>query len=777
LATVGASTSFSGDVVVELDGDAIVLEGLGTTVTNLARAMRLAASAENAWAAYQLSFDLVPPTLQAALPTPASLSGKPLSQINAALQELEAQLATVANLAQTHAEATPAAPGPHELTAQSAGTGIDTDAACAAPSGYVASIWFPLKSFVSPVRNQSRRGTCWAFTAIGALESRELVQNGNAVNLSEQFLVNKVKNDWAEADYSEGYDAVTALNLAVANGQGLPSESSWTYNGAPNRTSNGDGAAADYVGTCNPYGQGPNAGWCSETAHQSPQYCTTVVFTFCGYKTIQFSGGIAASNASQIWASGQPFLKNNYINLLAQGQLIMASFPVYEGFMSAEKGIVTNYDKKRLDDKNNLVDGAYGNHAVQIVAFLSNQQLSTPSYAANGGGGGYFVVKNSWGCGAGDGGYWYVPADYVWRRFNSLSVLQMGSQRSAAWKREQADPGSAEAPTVGIKSANATIDLRVPTDLTNYFGVSHSVATSVQLTVASSKDGTLYSGAWNTAPYTFPVPLTRTFASAGARTITVTATYAGNVTRKSFTANVVNTAPALSLSGSGTAYVGDPYFLTALVSDINDSGTAGLCAATTWQVTAPDTLTPASGCQVTATFAAEGTRTVSATTRDADGLTSTRSLTLNVRPQSESPFPKVTAFGVYSRQFTSLGGLPFCSNVSVATGATIDFRQDGCVVTGPAPKRYSASVEVENPSNEALTYAWLTEVYYSGAWHAINSPAATPDATFVPYSIGNTGLTTAPCRIGVRVNAPEPTRSKSLTVWSGSCTYYTTRLN
>lgn len=775
LARLGSATTYSPDVAVDVEGRTVMLEGPGTSLANLAASTRLAADVGNALAVYGVSYALLPDALRAQAPTPASLQGKPLADVSAALAQIDALLGTLANLDLTHMEPTAVAPGVSaELASQMAGGGLDTDAACAAPSRYAAAIWFPLKSFIPPVRNQVNRGTCWAFTAIGAVESRELVQNGQAVNLSEQFLVNKVKNDWDAADYYEGYNPVTALNTAVSKGQGLPAESGWTYNGAPNRTSAKEGSAADFVGTCNPYGQGPNAGWCSETAHQSPHYCTTFVFTFCGYKTITFSGGVAASKAAQIWSNGQRFDLNNYRNLLAQGHVIMASFPVYEGFMHADDGVVSDYSKKYHDADGNVVDGTYGNHAVQIVAFLSNEQLSTPSYTANVGGGGYFVIKNSWGCGSGDGGYWYVPADYVRRLFNNLSILQFDPRRSSAWDREQANPGSTEAPTVGIRSAAATVDLRVPADLTDFFSVSHSVATSVQLVVTSSRDGTLYNGSWNTAPYTFPVPMTRTFGTTGSRTITVRATYAGNVTQKTFTLNVVNKPPTISLSGSGTAYVGDPYFLTALVSDVNDAGTAGLCSRTTWQATAPDTLASTTGCQVTATFGAEGTRTVTATTRDAEGLTTTASLNVNVRPAAESPYPKVTSFGVYSRQLT----YTLCFDVEVAAGATIDLRQNGCVSGGGTPpKRYSAAVTVENPTAEALTYDWQTSVYYSGSWHVINSVTGSTSPTFVPYSPGNTLDSTNPCRIWVRVNAPDPARSKAITVWSGSCTYYTTRLN
>src|SRR5262249_34813586 len=45
------------------------------------------------------------------------------------------------------------------------------------------------------------------------------------------------------------------------------------------------------------------------------------------------------------------------------------------------------------------------------VGLLANDVL--PDTAPQGAGGGYVIVKNSWGCFAGDGGYYYLPFDWV----------------------------------------------------------------------------------------------------------------------------------------------------------------------------------------------------------------------------------------------------------------------------------------------------------------------------------------------------------------------------
>lgn len=772
LAEAAGSPGFEGDRPVSgPDGASVVLFGLGTQLHNAVEVYQRAQSVDNALDDYALSYALLPEDLKPRAPSPDSLKGKPLAEIKAALHQLNELLGSQpASLRMARLEPM----GGIQPQAINPGNGTDNNGPCNS-TNLVKRFWFPLKNFISPVKNQAKRGTCWAFTAIGAVESRERVQNNNPADLSEQFLVNKVKQDWDSSDYTDGYWSEKALETAVNKGQSFPGEGGWTYNRANSRPSVKDGDSGSYANSCNGY-----TGTCSDTAHQSRRVCTTFIFTFCSYAKATFGGpGVASSRTIQVWKNGDTFDLNRLRNYLSQGYVLLASFPVYKGFMDDVKsdGVVSNYSKTMLD-KGKEVSGSYGGHAVQIVGFLSNEDMSEFGKTPNIGGGGYFIVKNSWGCGAGDGGFYYVPADYVSSIFNSLSVLNFDGRRSEAWKREQAAPGGSEAPKITIKTNPATAQLRVETNLAQFFQITHPLG-GVNLTVTSNRDGVLYNGSWSADPNLLIGPeLKRTFTTVGSRTLTLLARYVNSQASGSFVVNVTNTPPTLTLQYGGTPRQGEAYPITALITDPNEADTNQLCSKTNWSVDAPDTLSTSTGCSVSVTFGATGTRQVRVTTQDSEGATAAQTLNLNVLEPPVNPYPKITDYGVYSREYSG-GQFRICTSVKVAGGSTIVLSDIGCTLRiGPTPTRYYGGITVENPSNEALTYDWKLYVSGPGFDRVLRADNASTSNVFDLYNVYNAGLGTDNCRVTVKVNAPEPSRSKGpITVWTGRCTYYSFRLN
>ncbi|MBB5376691.1 hypothetical protein HNQ07_002155 [Deinococcus metalli] len=770
LQEAAGASAFEGDRPVKRpDGQTVVLFGLGSQLREVAETERRAQSVANALDDYRLSYSLLAPDLAAQLPAPDTLQGAPLAEVQAALESLEALLGAHPTALKAARLEPGGGLGPQAIAP---GNGTDNNGPCT-PTNYVKRYWFPLKNFVSPVKNQASRGTCWAFTAIGALESRERVQNDNPADLSEQFLVNKVKQDWDANDYSDGYWSERALDTAADKGQAMPPEGSWTYNGATSRPSVKDGDSGSYANTCSGY-----TGTCSDTAHESRRVCSTFIFTVCSYVRVTFGGpGVASSKTVQVWKSGNAFDLARLRQYLSSGHVLMASFPVYKGFMDdvTNNGVVSNYKTTKLDDKGKEVDGSYGGHAVQIVGFLSNADLTSFGTTPNIGGGGYFIIKNSWGCNAGDAGYYYVPADYVSQRFTSLSVLNFDTRRSDAWTREQATPGGSEAPSIEIRSPSVLADLRVEKDLTSAFKITHAVAKSVTLTVTSDRDGTVYTGPWSTdSSALFGSTLKYSFGSVGTRTLTLVARYGTRQASATMTVTVVNTAPTISLAFSGDPHQSEDYPIVAQIVDPNEADVTRLCTNTTWSVDAPDTLSATSGCAVKVKFGATGSRQVRVSTRDSEGQTASRTLTLNVLPPSVNPYPRVVSSGVYARDFNA--NLRLCYDRTVGSGATIDLREKGCrqTVVLPEPQRYSAQVQVENPSGEALKYDWTLYVTDNAGERPLYVTRGSASAEFPLYPYKNAVEVTNNCRITVTVNAPDPTRSKTLTVWTGRCTYYST---
>lgn len=54
---------------------------------------------------------------------------------------------------------------------------------------FAAKLDWRTKGVVNPVKNQEQCGSCWAFSATGAMESRNAIANGTLVSLAEQELV------------------------------------------------------------------------------------------------------------------------------------------------------------------------------------------------------------------------------------------------------------------------------------------------------------------------------------------------------------------------------------------------------------------------------------------------------------------------------------------------------------------------------------------------------------------------------------------------------------
>jgi hypothetical protein len=331
------------------------------------------------------------------------------------------------------------------------GTGFGGDAPSAAslaanPLGLRQTSAWPLKWFNTCVRDQGKRGTCSAFGTLAAVESAIAVKHNRWVNLSEQDLYKHQHLDWNPLSdgYGEGYAPPLSLLFQLLTGYVFPFERDWDYNPSWSRTD--DAPSRTYANSCVNYAGEA----CSDTNHQAARLCwqvetkvvKEVVETVCSAVT---SVPIIGSALSE-WVC-EPVTR--WIEDTAWSQVCVfdTSIPGTSGFQVT--GITVVWDpitaidiataKAHLAlriplifcfdvpnsfgvrhpvngagyvafDPNERPPSGMGSHCAMITGYVDNQQL--PRGVEAGPGGGYFIVKNSWGTGSGDLGYYYVP--YAW---------------------------------------------------------------------------------------------------------------------------------------------------------------------------------------------------------------------------------------------------------------------------------------------------------------------------------------------------------------------------
>ena len=313
------------------------------------------------------------------------------------------------------------------------------------PSGLWTHVDFPLKYCATRVRSQGARGTGVHFAVTGAIEARVAAQYGRYVNLSEQFMVNQEilsRPRLIAVPPPLGVPRATAIGEGAAvdavlaflqtSGFVYPYEHRWDYNPSWYRLYH-DGdlyLAPSYSRSCWASATGaPYPGrFCSDTNHQSPMVCSDASWVgplpvlpgearvLCATRDpteVERDSGISLHSASVVAHYERRDLNHDVIKTLLIGKVpIVYSFAVPRRTMTAPAGIVP------FDPTDTEIVGA---HAVVILGYVDNADLR-PGFPT-GSGGGYYIIKNSWGTGFGDAGYMYAPVDWVGKYLISMHAI------------------------------------------------------------------------------------------------------------------------------------------------------------------------------------------------------------------------------------------------------------------------------------------------------------------------------------------------------------------
>lgn len=226
----------------------------------------------------------------------------------------------------------------------------------------------------SSIRNQSERGTCVAFALNAAMEVMEQRYGKSTPNLSEQnsyFMAKKLTGTWGEA----GLVSETAIECMTWDGIPFVSESRWPYN--------------PYQEDCDDYLESYPDYYCSETEAQGGGYNDHEQDPHAAS-----SAGITIREAHKLYAS-----VDRVRQALYRGYPVILSFNANSDFRVAtqKNGVVSWVFKVP-----GCPSGICG-HAVLAIGYQDDQDIE---------GGGYIIIKNSWGTDWGDSGYAYLT--YAW---------------------------------------------------------------------------------------------------------------------------------------------------------------------------------------------------------------------------------------------------------------------------------------------------------------------------------------------------------------------------
>jgi hypothetical protein len=197
-------------------------------------------------------------------------------------------------------------------------------------------------------------GSCWAFAAVGASEAAHNIASNDPdldLDLSEQYLVSDCHSYWGYQTCCGGWDDIA---LEYIRDTGIPDEACMTY---------------------------VDGGSCSCSGGTCDTNCTYRTGSNCSDRTCSDRCGDWSSRLTQISSTGS----------VSSDRTEIKQALVEIGPLSAAMGIGSDYGGYWDGDIYRCTSDSGTNHAINIVGYDDA--------------GGYWWIRNSWGSGWGDGGY------------------------------------------------------------------------------------------------------------------------------------------------------------------------------------------------------------------------------------------------------------------------------------------------------------------------------------------------------------------------------------
>ena len=280
---------------------------------------------------------------------------------------------------------------------------------------------YPLKYNTTCIKDQANRGTCVSFTINAAIETIGYTHDGLAYNLSEQFTyfyaeVFGGSSNGKKGRYDYGLNNNKSLKVLDNENASLQLEKKWPYNPSWNMADTIN-SNEKWANSCDGY-DGPQ---CTNRAFQAREekescgwFCTNYIYTVPSRSS---SNSFEVTGRNSFWSSwNKEGSLDQAITYLNAGIPVLAGFDVRTYMYNKASASGNGYI--RFQDSN---DANEGGHAFLLIGFVKNSDL--PEGVTRATEEGYFIVKNSWGIGAGDCGYLYIDYKYMRKETDSLHTI------------------------------------------------------------------------------------------------------------------------------------------------------------------------------------------------------------------------------------------------------------------------------------------------------------------------------------------------------------------